>query len=566
MTADSRRAPDEAIIGAVIGHYRIVELVNQGGMGAVYRAEHTLMGKVAAIKLLLPDLSQNEEMVHRFFNEAKAASGIRHPGIVEIFDFGYHDDGRAYIVMEFLEGESLGERLDARGRVPELEAAILTRAIAGALAAAHAKGIVHRDLKPDNVYLVKDADMPTGERTKVLDFGIAKLADAGGGPGGARTRTGVLMGTPLYMAPEQARGAGEVDARADLYALGCMLYEMLVGAPPFVAEGAGEIIALQLFGEVEPPRARVPALSAPIEAIALRLLEKEPDARYQSAAELVDALARLLPSLSARLSAATAAPGPSKMRKIVATPRPDAHGRPTAEAVLPSLPPGASHSQVAAAARPRPTAGVHTTLGQAAAQSIPPVAPAVARRRGLWIAMAGALAIGAAIGMFVIVRSLAGTRAAGGSAAVNAGSGAATPAVRPPVPASPVDAAPASIAVTLALDPPTATVTVDGQPAARRGDVIAIPRDGAAHVIRAAAPGFVAGAITVQGDRDQPAALALVAAPRAPVAAEPSGRDHPVDHHHPVAPSGPTTHPDDPNPRSAPITTSPNGSPIEPSL
>ncbi|MCE9577955.1 MAG: protein kinase [Deltaproteobacteria bacterium] len=146
MTAESRRAPDETVLGAVIGAYRIIEVLNQGGMGAVYRAEHTLLGKRAAIKLLLPDLSQDEEMVHRFFNEAKAASAIQHPGIVEIFDFGYHDDGRAYLVMEFLDGESLGDRLHARGRVPELEAAILTRAIAGALAAAHAKGIVHRDL------------------------------------------------------------------------------------------------------------------------------------------------------------------------------------------------------------------------------------------------------------------------------------------------------------------------------------------------------------------------------------------------------------------------------------
>src|SRR5690349_23737248 len=147
MSTESRRTPDENVIGTVIGHYKVTEVLNQGGMGAVYRAEHPLIGKPAVIKLLLPDLSSHEEMVHRFFNEAKAASAIRHPGIVEIFDFGYHSDGRAYIVMEFLEGHSLAERMTDRGRLPELEAAVLARSIAGALGAAHAKNIVHRDLK-----------------------------------------------------------------------------------------------------------------------------------------------------------------------------------------------------------------------------------------------------------------------------------------------------------------------------------------------------------------------------------------------------------------------------------
>src|SRR5262245_57567818 len=293
MTTESRRTPDENVIGTVIGHYRVTGVLNHGGMGAVYRAEHPLIGKPAVIKLLLPDLSSHEEMVHRFFNEAKAASAIRHPGIVEIFDFGYHTDGRAYIVMEFLDGESLGARLDARRRLAELDAAAIARSIAGALAAAHNKNIVHRDLKPDNVFLVPDPDLPTGERTKVLDFGIAKLT--GELPTEvSRTRTGALMGTPLYMAPEQARGAGEGDARADLYSLGCMLYEMLCGQPPFMAEGSGEIIAMQLFAEPVPPRELVPALSPALERITMSLLEKHPDRRPQTAKDASDLLARAL--------------------------------------------------------------------------------------------------------------------------------------------------------------------------------------------------------------------------------------------------------------------------------
>ncbi|MCE9577954.1 MAG: hypothetical protein K8W52_32785 [Deltaproteobacteria bacterium] len=404
---------------------------------------------------------------------------------------------------------------------------------------------------------MRDADMPTGERIKILDFGIAKLADFGGGAGGSHTRTGALMGTPLYMAPEQARGAGEVDARADLYALGCMLYEMLVGAPPFVAEGAGEIIALQLFGEVLPPRARVPALSAPIEAIALRLLEKEPDARFQSSAELVEALARLLPSLSGQLSAEVAVASPSKVHKVA---MPSVHGRPSAPAVMPSLPPGASHSQVAAVARPRAT-----VAGEATSAS-------TSSRGRWWIPLAGALAIGAAVGMFALVRGLAGSKGDGSASAAVASGAIASGAIAQDA-AAPGDAPPSTIALTLALDPPTATVALDGQPVAP--GTIAIPRDGADHAITASAPGFVTRTLTVRGDRDQTASLALAPEPAAPVA--PTGpdvasgsRDHTRDHGRgrgtKPGPTGPSTHPDGTSTSGTPLTTSPNGSPIEPSI
>jgi len=290
--SDTRAQTTSSIVGDVLGNYRVISELSRGGMGTVYRAEHALLGRPAAIKLLHSELTRSDELVQRFFNEAKAATAIRHPGIVEVYDFGYADDGRAYLVMEFLEGEPLGARLARRGRLPEPEAAHIARGIAGALRAAHGKGIFHRDLKPDNVFLVPDPD-GAGDRVKVLDFGVAKLADAT--PEGMKfTRTGALMGTPLYMAPEQARAAATIDHRADLYSLGCILYELLVGEPPFVAEGAGEIIALQMFGTVEPPRQRVAELTAGIETIVMRLLEKEPDARYASAHEVQQALARIL--------------------------------------------------------------------------------------------------------------------------------------------------------------------------------------------------------------------------------------------------------------------------------
>jgi len=183
------------MIGTTVGSYRITKKVSIGGMGTVYKAEHTLIGKLAAVKVLHPELRGNREIINRFFNEAKATTQIKHPGIVEVFDFGYMPSGDGYIVMEFLEGMSLGRRLETSGKMSEGEAAMLLRGVCSALAAAHAKQIIHRDLKPDNIFLVPDPDSATGERPKLLDFGIAKLSDAGRA-GGSATKTGTMMGTP----------------------------------------------------------------------------------------------------------------------------------------------------------------------------------------------------------------------------------------------------------------------------------------------------------------------------------------------------------------------------------
>jgi serine/threonine-protein kinase len=279
-----------ALAGTTLGNYRILEPLNRGGMGSVFRAEHSVLGRPAAVKVLRPELTTNPQLVQRFLNEAKAATSVRHPGIVEVYDYGTTDDGTSYIVMELLEGISLASRLGERGKLPEAEAMAIARGVASALRAAHQQNIIHRDLKPDNIFLVPDPDGPTGERVKVLDFGIAKLVD----PKRAfQTQTGALIGTPIYMPPEQARAAGAIDHRADLYALGCMLYQMLAGRPPFVAAGAGELISMHLFTAPEPPSTLVP-VSPELERIVLRLLEKEPEARFQSAGELIDALDPLI--------------------------------------------------------------------------------------------------------------------------------------------------------------------------------------------------------------------------------------------------------------------------------
>jgi serine/threonine-protein kinase len=252
-------------------------------MGIVYAVEHTLLKSPAAVKVLLPKLSSKQEIVTRFFNEARAATAIRHPGIVEVYDFGWTSDGSAFIVMEHLQGETLRARRK-RASMQWSHALALVRQVAGALAAAHAKGIVHRDLKPDNIFLVSDPEVPGGKRIKLLDFGIAKLA--GALPSHIKTKTGALMGTPTYMAPEQCRGV-TVDWRADLYALGCILFELCTGRPPFVAQNTADLLAAHI--QKRPPTIASLASDVPqeIETLVQRMLAKAPAERVQTAEELI---------------------------------------------------------------------------------------------------------------------------------------------------------------------------------------------------------------------------------------------------------------------------------------
>ena len=361
--------------GEFVGNYRIVRKIGEGGMGAVYLAEHALLGRPAAVKMLRREMSHREELVTRFFNEARAATAVKHPGIVEIYDFGYHADGSAYIVMELLEGESLAARLHRTGTVSEAEAVALGRQILGALAGAHGKAIVHRDLKPDNVFIAWDPDVAGGERAKLLDFGIAKLASEHTGQA-AMTRTGMMMGTPAYMAPEQCKGAGNVDHRSDLYAVGCILFEMVCGRPPFVAEGAGEVIAHHIFTAPPAPSA-LARLTPRLEQIILRALAKDAAHRFGSAEEMNAALQAIAPGESARMAASTATA---------------IEARPSRHHALPSRPPYGLPSQPP----------VQTTMSAAAGVAM--TSPAVRPRRP-WLAALGALfAISASAGVLVVAR------------------------------------------------------------------------------------------------------------------------------------------------------------------
>ena len=279
--------------GMQVGAYRILKQIGEGGMGSVWLAEHTALGRRAALKVLHPEFSHRPDIVTRFFNEARAATAIADPGIVQIFDFGRHVDGRAYIVMELLQGEPLDVRLKRQGAFDLIEGLRLMRQVASTLGAAHACGIVHRDLKPENIYIVRDPEVPGGERAKVLDFGIAKLV---GEQGGVKTQTAALMGTPAFMSPEQCRGAGQVDQRSDVYALGCVLFTLVAGRPPFLADGAGDIIAMQLREPPPAPSQLRPGIPREVDQLVLRCLDKDPARRFPTAGELAIAIGALIAS------------------------------------------------------------------------------------------------------------------------------------------------------------------------------------------------------------------------------------------------------------------------------
>ena len=271
-----------AMTGDRVGGWRLEQELGRGGMGAVYVATHTGSGKRAAVKILVVEPNDPERRLARFMREAKAAAQIHHPGIVDVFDWGRAGE-RAYLAMELLEGESLGARLRRVGRVGQARALAIARQIADAVGAAHARGIVHRDLKPDNLMLVPDAALPGEVRVKVLDFGVAKLV------GAVSTVEGAVVGTPLYMSPEQCRGARHVGPRADVYSLGVLLYHMVRGDPPFIRPSVQAVLAAHVNEPVPPLPNATPALVT----LVLQMLLKDPAARIPTMEAVIEAIDRL---------------------------------------------------------------------------------------------------------------------------------------------------------------------------------------------------------------------------------------------------------------------------------
>jgi len=278
----------DPFIGTIVGErYRIVSRIGVGGMGAVYRAEHTMMRRDLAIKVLLPELGGKEEFARRFEREAESASRLTHPNIISITDFGRTAEGSLFLVMEFLAGESLSSAI-AAGPMPPERALAIIRQILRALEHAHAAGVVHRDLKPENVMLVER----DGQRdvVKILDFGIAKVTQPQSA-GEALTQAGVIFGTPEYLSPEQALGEA-VDVRADIYSAGVILYEMLAGRRPFESEDKVKIISMHLSHA--PPRIFDvnPAIDVPLplEQAIMQSMEKSREHRFASATAFLTAL------------------------------------------------------------------------------------------------------------------------------------------------------------------------------------------------------------------------------------------------------------------------------------
>jgi serine/threonine-protein kinase len=274
-----------SLIGKSIGNYQIKAKLGEGGMGTVYLGEHPLIGKRVAVKVLLEELSANQQIVDRFFNEAKAVNNIGHQNIVDVVDFGTmkSDGGHdiVYFIMEYLDGESLAGRIKRAGLTLQETLHVIGQSCS-ALAASHAKGIVHRDLKPDNLYLCPRG----GDKNfvKILDFGIAKLT-GDGGLGSMKTRTGLVIGTPAYMSPEQCEGKGLIDHRSDIYSLGVLMYELLTGRVPFPGDGFGEVLVAHLTKTPDAPSSINPDIPPEIEAIVLHAIEKDRNRRFQSMAE-----------------------------------------------------------------------------------------------------------------------------------------------------------------------------------------------------------------------------------------------------------------------------------------
>ena len=508
------------VIGETIGSYKLLARLGVGGMGEVYLAEHKYIARRAAIKFLLPELSRSKEVVGRFFNEARAASLIEHPGIVEVLDCEVHSDGRAFIVMELLRGENLRAYLQNNGKLDgDMPGALaICRQMVSALAAAHAQGIVHRDLKPDNVFLhVPAGRAPAEPIVKLLDFGIAKLQ--GDGEAGNQTRTGQLLGTPLYMSPEQCRGARLVDSRTDIYALGCIMFEIFCWRPPFVEPGLGDLMIAHVTQPPPDPVQFAPGLPPAIRKLLLRCLEKEPADR-----PTVNVLAATLEAAGARdvvrLKAPVQTPELATPVTPVRSPIAQIAPAPIASIATPAGRPGALERPLAAAtpgaaASPRPGGGQFlvtpppTTLGGLATEVVVRLA---ARRRRRLIGLGTVALAGVAAVAIVALRGPVPDALVPGAAVVNR---VTAPAPTPPAPAAtaPTPAPPprpATAAITLTGVPVEAIIRLDGRQVSAP---LVVPRGGETHLITVEAPGHERWEQSVDGTSDRTFAVQLKAKP-----------------------------------------------------
>jgi serine/threonine-protein kinase len=439
------------------GRYRIIRMLGEGGMGTVYEAEHAIIGRRVAVKVLHPKYCMQHEAVVRFTREARAAAAIGHENIVDVTDFGTHE-GQPFLVMELLRGVTLDELMVDRDPFEPTRACQIVGHILSALASAHAAGIVHRDLKPENIFL---AEVGTRKVVKILDFGISKFQVQSDDL--LTTEEGAMLGTPSYMSPEQWLSERDIDHRADLFAVGVFFYEMLTGQLPFDGATRGELMLRVVTSAepVTPPSELVPTIPPALDAVVLKAIARDRGARYQTAQEFLEALRpfgcadiEVTPSLPG-----TAGMGPADtftgQLRIPPVLRPDGHN----------------------------DARDHPTLEEA-----PPPPVEVFVRPFPWRATAGvavALAVlGAVAAMSFLKRPPALPQEHTTAAALDT---------------APHDAA--RVRVELRGTPPDATVTVDGVPASSVGQVI-LPRDHRMHLI-AISSGTIRRELQVRADTDQ---------------------------------------------------------------
>ena len=465
------------MIGQSVGNYVIQRQLGEGGMGAVYLAEHPRIGRKVAIKVLLRELSANAQAVTRFFNEARASSEIRNEHIVDVLDFGELADGASYLVLEFLDGQTLTEILRG-GPLGVRRTLHIVNGVGRALGAAHAAGIVHRDLKPDNVMLVRRGD--DADFVKVLDFGIAKLSQAQLEPG-MKTKTGALLGTPSYMSPEQCRGL-PVDHRSDVYSLGVMMYQMLSGVLPFEADGLGNLLLAHMTQEAVPLIQRVPGLPPHLSQVVARAMEKAADARFQHVAEMLAAIGDPSGQYET-LSGEAAAPRPGWE--------------------VPSL-----------------KSNLDTIGGNVAVEAVRRTPAPVKRRGGGGVVLAVAtVAVLGGAGAWV-VKNGNRQQATGNRQRAMAETVAAAPA--PVVIEAPKVSAPDEVRVQVRVQPANAQLFLDEAPIANPFDG-RFARSDARHKLEARAPGHKTEAQWIEFDHDRSVDVALgVVTPRpaAPVAAK----------------------------------------------
>jgi serine/threonine-protein kinase len=427
--------------GSMFGRYRIERRIGAGGMGAVYEAVHTGLGKRVAIKALIPEMASDPEVQVRFLREGESAAKIQHPNVVDIYDVGTQDD-ITYLVMEYLEGRDLSGRLKKEGTLSVEKAADAIVPVVAALLTAHERGIVHRDLKPANIFL---AEGPHGMMTpKVLDFGISKIKT--NAPSEELTTTGALLGTPYYMSPEQAAGSKQLDARSDQYSLGVILYQCVTGKRPFEADSMYKILHRIVQGEFEPPRKVRPELPPEFERLLMTAMATKPDHRYPSMKELGRAL---LPFAGARTRA--------RWEPIF--------GEALSSTDLPSTYPG--HG-MAALAEPLAIThdGPHTT-----ARPAPP-----AGRSRLFLMGGVLLVLSAGIMVALTVRDR--------PAPITAEKIALDSVEPPPPPVVP------KYDVSLSVTPATATIEIDGRTAGTGSFAGTFAKDGTRHVVRISADGY----------------------------------------------------------------------------